>query len=348
MSKKNGRHEDLLSPDELRQSPAYNYLLNRGKKPLSQKRQRIALRQALALARDCPTSEIDEMLIFTFPWDRLRHTDILELANAASKRFASANNIMVAVKGTMKEAAVLDLLEFQEVDKLWHGVEARSANGRTAIGHYFTALGRAALLAACVQDLGPIGIRDAALLGLGLHIGYRISEAADLQLASWKPEGSEMSVRGKGDKTRELPVAQDGGARAALDDWLQLRGSELGYLFLPVRRGGAIVHRRQVVKRDAIGRKIRRSVPARISSTSLSRMLKRRADQAGLENLNISWHDLRRTAISDAIDAGGLAAAQDLAGHSSPGTTMRYDLDPDRRLRKTAELMPPVPYTRST
>ena len=38
-----------------------------------------------------------------------------------------------------------------------------------------------------------------------------------------------------------------------------------------------------------------------------------------------TWHDFRRTILSDVIARSGLTTAQHLAGHSSSATTARYD-----------------------
>jgi integrase/recombinase XerD len=39
----------------------------------------------------------------------------------------------------------------------------------------------------------------------------------------------------------------------------------------------------------------------------------------------ITWHDFRRTILSNVIARSGLPTAQHLAGHSSSATTARYD-----------------------
>jgi site-specific recombinase XerD len=180
----------------------------------------------------------------------------------------------------------------------------------------------AGLMQVCGKDPSAAGVRDAALVGVLYVTGARRSEVAVLELGDYDAESGALTIRhGKGRKQRVVYVTN--GARQALDDWLQVRGADPGPLFVAINRGGRIL---------AHG----------ITGQAIARILSKRADQAGVDEL--TPHDLRRTMVGDMLDAGAdLATVQKVCGHASPTTTARYDRRPEEAKRKAAGLLH-VPY----
>ncbi len=90
-----------------------------------------------------------------------------------------------------------------------------------------------------------------------------------------------------------------------MGDWLAIRGAAPGPLFLRLRKGGVLV-------------------PTRLTDQAVLDILQRRCRQGAVPAC--SPHDLRRTMISDLLDAGAdISTVQKLAGHSNVTTTQRYD-----------------------
>jgi integrase len=66
------------------------------------------------------------------------------------------------------------------------------------------------LLGACDRR-SPIGRRDFAMLLLLVRLGLRAGEVAGLELDDIDWRGSEIVVRGKGDRHERLPLPEDAG-----------------------------------------------------------------------------------------------------------------------------------------
>ncbi|MCL5255293.1 MAG: site-specific integrase, partial [Gammaproteobacteria bacterium] len=79
-----------------------------------------------------------------------------------------------------------------------------------------------------------------------------------------------------------------------------------------------------------------------ISTTATHFILSKRAEQAGVQN--VTWHDFRRSWISDLWDKGvDGATIAELAGHSSVDTTKAYDRRGERTREQAAGYIS-VPY----
>ncbi|MGI5952030.1 MAG: tyrosine-type recombinase/integrase [Brooklawnia sp.] len=144
---------------------------------------------------------------------------------------------------------------------------------------------------------------DVLMLRLAGDLGLRLSEIAGLHSRDLVNEGVGWSlyVRGKGDKTRRLPIP-DTLAR-------ELREREPGWVFpSPVKQG-------RPVSPDYVSRRVTRHLPA-----------------------GYTTHKLRhRFATQVYAVSQDLLATQQLLGHQSPTTTQRYVQLPDTTSRALVE-----------
>lgn len=138
------------------------------------------------------------------------------------------------------------------------------------------------------------GARDAAILLLGFASALRVSELVGLTLADveYKPAGLLLSIhRSKADQEAVghlVPVAHGSLVStdpiAALDSWLNHRGSHPGPLFTGMRNGHVTT--------------------GPISAIAVGRMLRNRAQAAGLPAERITPHSLRAGHATTAALAG--------------------------------------------
>lgn len=265
---------------------------------------RRTMRQALNVIADILTAGACDHR--TLPWGALRfqHTQAVRSALASQYSAATANKMLSALKQTLRAAWSLGYLSAEEyqraVDlKAIHGEHPDAAAGRAL--SYGEWLG---LFSACQTDESPAGVRDAAIIALLKIAGLRRAEVASLHLADFDRTTKTLTVRGKRNKTRTVPI-EDPGALDALADWLYLRGEREGALFTRIRKGGTIL---------ADG----------LSDQAIYSMLKKRGEEAGLSAF--TPHDIRRTFAGDLLDAGvDLVTVQKLMGHSDANTTASYD-----------------------
>lgn len=305
---------DLATTGDLSQNPAAVYLAALA--PSS--------RRTMEAALDTLAAMLGDFTAMTCPWGALRfqHTAAIRAQLAEKYAAATANKMLAALRGVLKAAWRLGLMTTEDYGR---AADVVNVSGETLpAGRALTAGELKALLQACADDPTTAGARDGALLALLYSAGLRRAELAALALADYNPETGELVVQGKRNKQRLAHVVN--GARAALEDWLKVRGAEPGPLFLAVNKSGVI---RQ---------------GQRLTTQAVYKVLAKRAGEAGLET--VTPHDLRRTFISDLLDRGAdISTVQRLAGHANVTTTARYDRRPEAAKRAAAELLH-VPYTR--
>lgn len=144
--------------------------------------------------------------------------------------------------------------------------------------------------------------RDAALVELLYGSGLRVAECVGLDMGGVDRTKGEVRVTGKGRKERIVPMPRS--ALDALEDWLSVRellrpDPEESALFLNARGG-------------------------RLSARSVSRLLKRRALEAGVPK-DVHPHALRHSFATHLLEGGAdLRSIQEMLGHASLSTTQKY------------------------
>src|SRR5579859_1500308 len=187
-----------------------------------------------------PDQLITEEAIYAFPWEMLRfeYTTMLRARLAERYRPATANKHIAALRGVLKAAWQLELMNAEAYHK---AASIKNVRGSTLpAGRSLKDGELRALLLACQKDATIKGCRDLALLALLFATGLRRQEIIRLDVADYDRDTHALRVRGKGQKER-LVYVEATGAYEALQTWLSHRGDTPGPLFVRIRRGGHLV-----------------------------------------------------------------------------------------------------------
>lgn len=248
-----------------------------------------------------------------FPWHALRYQHTAAVRGAIAARYAPATGRrwLTALKGVLREAWRLHLMEAEDYQRAIDLAPIRGS--RTMTGRALPADQVADLFRDCA-DGTPAGARDAALLALLYGCGLRRAEAVAVDLADLDLAAGTLRVVGKGNKERELPLVN--GTLEALTAWHAVRGDAPGPFLVPVLRWGRVT-------------------PRRMTPQAVLYVLRHRGARAGVPAF--TPHDCRRSFVSDLLDTGAdLVTVSTLAGHSNPKTTARYDRRGEAARRRAA------------
>ena len=188
-----------------------------------------------------------------------------------------------------------------------------------------TRLFEAAHDAAHVKDIKPAeklrAVRLICLLEVLYASGLRVSELIALPASAARSESETITVRGKGNKERLVPLGKT--ARKAMRDYLKmLSESKSGgtrWLFPSFGASGHVT--RQHVARE----------------------LKTLADTAGIDHRKMSPHVLRHAFASHLLANGAdLRVVQTLLGHADVSTTQIYTHVLDERLKNMVRDLHPL------
>jgi integrase len=181
----------------------------------------------------------------SFPWKKLRYAHTSAIRAALAERYApaQANKAISALRGTLRSAWRLGLLE--DADYL-RAIDLGAMKGtRPPVGRALEMDELERVLKCCAADPSPAGVRDGAIFALGYGCGLRRGERAALDVGDWDAREAALVVRkGKGGKGRVVYLNQGGAADLA--GWIRVRGRREGALFCPINRGGRIQKERRL------------------------------------------------------------------------------------------------------
>jgi len=152
-----------------------------------------------------------------------------------------------------------------------------------------------------IDDEDTLAQRDHAMLELFYSSGLRLAELVNLNLDALNLGEGTITVTGKGNKTRIVPVGQH--ALNALQAWLSIRSG------LPVQDGEALFLSR-------LGKRLsRRAVQYRLQQWAIRQGI----------NIRVHPHMLRHSFASHVLQSSGdLRAVQEMLGHANISTTQVY------------------------
>ncbi len=155
-----------------------------------------------------------------------------------------------------------------------------------------------------ITETTPIAIRDIAILELFYSSGLRLSELVNLDLAQLDLGQGLVTVTGKGDKMRIVPVGKQ--AIAAIKAWLKVRNKKASD---PAGPNSAL---------------FLNQTGKRLSARSVQQRMRYWAQKQAMP-AHIHPHMLRHSFASHMLESSGdLRAVQELLGHSDLNTTQIY------------------------
>lgn len=252
-------------------------------------------------------------------WGKLRyqHTAAIRSRLSETYKAATVNKFLSALRGVLKQALLLKQIPAEDYQM---AIMVKNVESETLPAGRELSNGEIlALMQACENDSSSAGVRDAAIIAVMYSCGLRREEVVNIEY--YDPETGKLIVHGKRNKDRTVYLTN--GAQRALADWLNIRRKEVGKIFWPINKSGKLINRN-------------------LTTQAIYNLLHKRAEEAGVGSF--SPHDLRRTFVSDLLDAGAdISTVSKIAGHANVQTTARYDRRPEEAKKKASELLH-VPY----
>ena len=232
-------------------------------------------------------------------WERLMREEEGKEATTVRRRLAALSSLF-------KHLVKFGVVEINPV----RDVERPAVNRREGMTLAFSQKQARRILDTPKEDT-VLGLRDRAILSVGLQVGFRRAEIAGLKVGDLHENRGFDSLRvvRKGGKKGSLAINPQTAQR--IKDYLEKAGHQddrEGALFRPVRGNREGQDERRHLHPDVIDRTLRKY-----------------AKRIGLDR-GYSAHSMRATFITTALDNGAsLEDVQSAAGHADPSTTKLYD-----------------------
>jgi site-specific recombinase XerD len=258
-------------------------------------------------------------------WTRLTPETAATIRARLAGAPATINKSLAALRGVARQLFDARLISADDLRRIENATRAVKGS-RLPAGRMVEDWELAALLRACSQDASPAGARDAAMIAVAAKTGMRREELVSIRLDAMTvgdgEDFAEVKIIGKGDRERTAFI--DGGALAALRDWLAVRGRDGEFLFVPVNKAGVV------------------DTSKGLTTTAAHLVLQKRSAEANVTGM--AWHDLRRTVASTLLDKGeDISTVASVLGHAQVETTRKYDRRPEQAKRRAVRKIS-VPY----
>lgn len=238
-----------------------------------------------------------------FPWHELRYEDVRSVAAEMIDEYAprTVNLSLSALRGVLETAWRADMLP----DDVYRKIDiANVAGDSEQTGRALTSDEMSALCAA----LHNTDARDAAVMALLAGAGIRRVELVRLRGHDFERANGRLTVRGKGNKHRQIPVGERW--QKYITNWQAQLSSSAALMF-------------EFENKD--------------SRKAISYIVEKFRKALGVPLF--TPHDLRRTFITHVEKTAGMALAKQLAGHSHMQTTALYvHIDEERERAAVKDL----------
>src|SRR3954451_10553754 len=294
------RSSQLALLDTLAAIPEEEIWLAKQKSPRTRRAYRLDVRPFL---RALGISEIDQLRSVdhraVIPWERMQREQEGAAASTIRRRLAALSSLFkhLVKHGAASRNPVVD-------------VERPTINREEGSTTDFSKAHARKLLDAPPSDT-LAGLRDRAILSVGLQVGFRRAEIAALNVGDLHQNRGfdALRVKRKGGRRDSLAINPQTAQR--IRAYLELTGHGAQHdapMFRPLR-----------------GNQKPLDLAGRMDPSAIDRVVRKYAAKIGLER-GYSAHSMRATFITTALENGAqLEDVQKAAGHRDPSTTKLYD-----------------------